>query len=128
MDDADPEVRQRSIDMLGLFPHFGKEVSGKLFGLLNAPDPEARFRAATVLWRFDRSNAERIVDTVRLELLRGAATMREHEAIEILAEMGANGRSALPVLKQVAGDGNRPATVRAAARRAREIIEKATGL
>lgn len=128
VDDKDPQVSQKAIQMLNAFSHFSVEVSGPLLTKLHAFEPGARFSAATLLWRFDKANAEKVLPVFIAELAQEIPSRNERNAIRMLAEIGPGAKPAVPSLQVIAENPTRSESVRAEAKRTIEKIGVETKL
>ena len=122
VDDKDPRVSQKAIQMLNAFSHFSVEISGPLATRLYALDPGVRFSAATVLWRFDKANADKVLPVFIAELAQEVPSRNESNAIRLLAEIGSAAKPAVPSLQVIAENPTRGESVRAEAKKAIEKI------
>ena len=114
--------------MLNSYSHFSVEISAKLFGMLQSRDAGVRFSAVSVLWRFDKANAGRIIPVLIKELEQQVPSKNETGAIRILGEIGALAESAVPSLTLIAENTTRGEAVRAEAKKAIEKIGTETKL
>jgi HEAT repeat protein len=116
---GDSKVRRVAIPILGTIENLSKEVQQLLGDMLKDKDAVVRCQAAKILWKVNYERER--VKTVTIDALGAKEGFARKFAVDLLGEMKAEARSAVPALRKLLEDSS-PA-VRRATRVAIETIE-----